>query len=123
MTTPEPSELEAILTLYEQNCMRIREAPVEGEILAVSITHQLETATQKIQSIIDTQTKLATTELLDSLYWMYTQYCGRGHDFMGAGEFASELLENAGYITVDRAGQIIKDNGDSEEQRLREKIE
>lgn len=60
------------------------------------------------------------TELLDSLYWMYTQYCAaRGHLFMGAGETASDLLEDAGYITVNGVGEVIKDNGDSHEQRQR----
>lgn len=58
------------------------------------------------------------TELLDSLYWMYVQYCSGGHLFMGAGETASELLENAGYITCDGAGRIEKDNGDSYEQSV-----
>lgn len=59
------------------------------------------------------------TELLDALYWMYYQYCNTksGHMFMGAGETASELLENAGYIVTDSIGAIIKDNGDSVEQR------
>ena len=60
------------------------------------------------------------TELLDALYWIYTQYCGRGHDFMGAGENASELLENAGYIKVDSAGVITVDNGDSQEQAIKQ---
>lgn len=55
-------------------------------------------------------------EILDALYWMYVQYCSDGHYFMGAGETASELLEDAGYITVDGAGMIIKDNGSSEER-------
>lgn len=49
-------------------------------------------------------------ELLDSLYWMYVQYCSGGHDFMNAGEDASEILVNAGYITVDGAGRILKVN-------------
>lgn len=57
------------------------------------------------------------TELLDALYWMYSQYCSGGHDFMGAGETASELLENAGYIVCDDAGRIGTDNGDSFMQR------
>ena len=49
-------------------------------------------------------------ELLDSLYWMYEQYCaGRGHDFMGAGETACEILEDYGYIIADGAGRVITD--------------
>jgi|JI10StandDraft_1071094.scaffolds.fasta_scaffold156753_5 hypothetical protein len=60
------------------------------------------------------------TELLDSLYWMYTQYCSKGHLFMGAGETASEILEDEGYIVVDSAGEIIKDNGDSNEQKTKQ---
>ena len=60
------------------------------------------------------------TQLLDALYGMYSQYCSGGHDFMGAGEDASELLENAGYIKVNGAGEIIQDNGDSHEQRLKQ---
>ncbi len=71
-------------------------------------------AKQAILALIATQ----KAELLDSLYWMYVQYCSGGHDFMGAGETASELLENAGYIETDGAGRITKDYGDSEEQRL-----
>lgn len=58
------------------------------------------------------------TELLDALYWMYMQYCSGGHYFMGGGEDASELLENAGYITVNGGGEIIKDNGDSLDQQV-----
>jgi hypothetical protein len=53
--------------------------------------------------------KLTKKEILDSLYWMYVQYCGNGHSFMGAGEDASEILEQYGYIEVDGAGVIIKD--------------
>lgn len=68
------------------------------------------------QAILDWHNKQEAT-LLDALYWMYSQYCSGGHDFMGAGEDASELLENAGYITTDGAGRIVKDNGDSTEQR------
>jgi hypothetical protein len=50
--------------------------------------------------------------------------CGtRGHDFMGAGETASELLENAGYIEVDGTGRITKDNGDSYEHNNLNKSE
>ena len=58
-------------------------------------------------------------EKLDALYWMYTQYCSDGHLFMGAGETASEILENAGYIKTDGSGRVVEDNGDSEEQRLK----
>jgi hypothetical protein len=60
------------------------------------------------------------TEILDALYWMYIQYCGDGHYFMGAGETASEILENAGYIEVDGAGVITKDNGDSQTRQMTE---
>jgi hypothetical protein len=64
------------------------------------------------EAIYTAQTKQESrTELLDALYSMYVQYCGGGHDFMNAGEDASELLENAGYIQVDEAGRITKDNG------------
>lgn len=52
-------------------------------------------------------------ELLEALYWMYVQYCSDGHLFMGAGETAAEILEREGYIEVDGAGAITKDNGDS----------
>lgn len=48
---------------------------------------------------------------------MYTQYCSKGHLFMGAGETASDILEDEGYIVVDSMGEIIKDNGDSSEQK------
>lgn len=73
---------------------------------------------EAILALIERGKLEAETELLDALYWMYIQYCSKGHLFMGAGETASELLENAGYITVDSAGLIVKDNGDSQEQRL-----
>lgn len=55
---------------------------------------------------------MSKKELLDALYSMYMQYCNDkwGHRFMGAGEKASELLENAGYIVVDNIGAIVKDN-------------
>lgn len=48
-------------------------------------------------------------EILDSLYHMYSQYCSGGHDFMGAGEIASEILEDYGYIKVDGAGCITEE--------------
>lgn len=51
-------------------------------------------------------------EILNALYWMYLQYCSNGHDFMGAGETASDILEYYGYIEVDITGKIIKDNGE-----------
>lgn len=53
-------------------------------------------------------------EALDSLYNMYMQYCNDkwGHRFMGAGESASEILENAGYIVVNDIGAVVKDNYD-----------
>ena len=51
-------------------------------------------------------------ELLDALYGMYMQYCSGkwGHHFMNAGELASEILEEEGYIQVDNIGAVIKDN-------------
>lgn len=59
------------------------------------------------------------TEALDALYHMYVQYCSGkwGHQFMGAGETASEILEDAGYIVVDNIGAILKDNGDSHDRK------
>lgn len=66
-------------------------------------------ATQSIQAQLDIAVKEANKDILDALYWMYVQYCGKGHDFMGAGEDASELLEKAGYIKVDSAGRITED--------------
>lgn len=66
---------------------------------------------------VEAKAEKRQTELLDSLYWMYMQYCAQqGHLFMGAGETASELLEDAGYIVVDNIGVVTKDNGDSYEQ-------
>ena len=50
-------------------------------------------------------------EVLDSLYWMYSQYCSSGHDFMNAGEDASEILELYGYIKVNSIGAIVKEYG------------
>jgi hypothetical protein len=76
----------------------------------------IEQAKQAINLYIEERVKEAEKANLDALYWMYIQYCSGGHDFMGAGETASEILENAGYITVDGAGRIIKDNDDSQER-------
>lgn len=56
-------------------------------------------------------------KLLDALYWMYMQYCSSGHQHMNAGEDASEILQDEGYIKVDQSGKVIRDNGDSEEQK------
>ena len=53
--------------------------------------------------------KPSKKEILDSLYWMYSQYCSGGHDFMSAGETASEILELYKYIEVDNVGVILKD--------------
>lgn len=79
-------------------------------------TESLKEATQAIKELIDQR----EIEILDALYWMYVQYCGNGHDFMNAGENASELLEKAGYIKVDGVGRVLVDNGDSQEQKLKE---
>lgn len=49
-------------------------------------------------------------EILDSLYSMYVQYCSEGHDFISAGESASQILEEQGYIKIDLAGKIVNDN-------------
>jgi hypothetical protein len=75
---------------------------------------------KEVMALISDTVAKAERENLDALYWMYIQYCSGGHDFMGAGEDASEILENAGYITVDGAGRVLKDFGDSEEQKLSE---
>ena len=49
-------------------------------------------------------------ELLEALYWMYIQYCGKdGHLFMGAGETAGDILEEYGYLKLNTDGTIIKD--------------
>jgi len=53
--------------------------------------------------------KPSKKEILDALYYMYTQYCSGGHNFMGAGEEASEILELYKYIEVDNTGTIVKD--------------
>lgn len=54
--------------------------------------------------------KYTKKEILDSLYFMYSQYCSKdGHDFMGAGELASEILEDYDYIRVDGAGRITEE--------------
>lgn len=103
---------------------------VNGQVFAlltnyIESTSQVERVALRIGNIINTQKRLYAeireTELLDALYWMYYQYCDTksGHMFMGAGETASEILEDAGYITVNSIGAIIKDNGDSAEQRAR----
>jgi len=52
--------------------------------------------------------KPSKKEILNALYWMYVQYCSKGHDFMGAGEQASEILELYRYIEVDSIGAITK---------------
>lgn len=72
----------------------------------------------KLKTLFTEHSKERETELLDALYWMYVQYCNgkNGHMFMSAGETASELLEDAGYIVVDSIGEVIKDNGDSFER-------
>lgn len=77
--------------------------------------------TDKAISLIKSEEHKRETELLDSLYWMYVQYCSgkSGHLFMGAGETASELLEDAGYIVAGTMGEILKDNGDSYDQEKR----
>jgi len=71
---------------------------------------------KELLALIQQERDRAVLEALDALYWMYIQYCSGGHDFMGAGEGASELLENAGYIKVDSAGRIVKRYGDSTER-------
>ena len=105
MTTQERLRKE-LAQLVEDYC----KSPKEDVLAWIKIHPK---AIDSLLQLIETE----KIELLDALYWMYTQYCGKGHYFMGAGETASELLENAGYITVDGAGVITKDNGDSEEQR------
>lgn len=45
-------------------------------------------------------------KLADALLDMYDQYCGDGHDFMSAGEFASSVLEEYGYATFDEVGRM-----------------
>ena len=46
-------------------------------------------------------------ELADALISMYEQYCDTGHDFMGAGEEASLVLESQRYATFDGAGKLL----------------
>lgn len=55
-------------------------------------------ATPKAQSNQVVELKLALTEAIIALADMYDQYCGDnfGHDFMGAGENAIEILEKYG---------------------------
>jgi len=66
-------------------------------------------AEQALNLYIEERVADAEKKNLDALYWMYDQYCSGSHDFMGAGEDASEILENAGYIEIDGAGRITKD--------------
>ena len=61
-----------------------------------------------ILSLFEEEITQSNSQLLDALYGMYIQYCPDGHDFMGAGEDASELLEDYKYIEVDGAGRITK---------------
>ena len=73
-----------------------------------------------VEAYVTTRVKEAERLRLDALYWMYTQYCSKeGHLFMGAGEEASSILEDAGYIVVDGTGRVTKDNGDSQEQKIK----
>lgn len=112
MTSQQDKELSRILDKYAEHYF--------NEVEGFKSNHTL-TKVEAIQALTswkDKEVKTRETELLDSLYWMYSQYCSGGHDFMGAGETASDLLENAGYIEADGAGRITKDNGDSYEQSL-----
>ena len=71
--------------------------------------------TQTIEKIQAETTRLQMElkETTEALYSMYLQYCStEGHLFMGAGERASELLEESGYIVVDGIGRTVKDNTD-----------
>ena len=98
MTTPE-DRIYGLLVSYGINLID------EGRT-AKSLTTQIE-------ALITLHTQKAEQEILDALYWMYNQYCSnRGHDFMGAGEVASDILERRGYIEVDGTGRVTKDNTD-----------
>jgi len=54
----------------------------------------------------DLEHKNVLEEILDSLESMYQQYCQDGHQFMTAGEGASELLERYGRLKLDEVGRI-----------------
>lgn len=88
-----------VSNIYYKDCTAEVEAIIEAE-------------KAKIKDTVRSQREI---KLLDALYRMYVQYCSGkwGHQFMGAGETASELLEDAGYIVVNDIGEILKDNGDS----------
>lgn len=92
----------------------------DGEQECITYINPIDTeeAKQQLKALFTEHSKERETELLDALYWMYVQYCNgkNGHMFMSAGETASELLEDAGYIVVDSIGEVIKDNGDSFER-------
>ena len=104
----KPVTIDEILLILAQQTSLIP----RGKTVSVDNTKCLVDAKLAINKMVNEK----QTELLDSLYLMYIQYCANGHLFMGAGETASELLENAGYITTNGAGRVVKDNGDSNEQ-------
>lgn len=106
------NKLERIIADHNKEMRRDMASEITGGTRSKSVTDVV-----TVKALLGWHNK-QETKLLDALYWMYTQYCAKdGHLFMGAGEEASELLENAGYITTDGAGRVINDNGDSFEQR------
>ena len=69
----------------------------------------------ELMNLITLHTQKEERNILNALYGMYNQYCATGgHAFMGAGEDASDILERYGYIEVDGAGRVTKDNIDAD---------
>lgn len=80
------------------------------ELMEASNLEAISQAEQDIEKLIEQRCAERERHILEALYSMYEQYCEDGHMFMSAGERASEILENYGYLETDGAGRIVKSN-------------
>lgn len=79
---------------------------VRDEVLMKDLDEFFLRALSAFGDAIEKEGREEKEKLADALLDMYDQYCGDGHDFMSAGEFASSVLEEYGYATFDEVGRM-----------------
>ncbi len=116
MTNPLEDEIEKIVKEFDFSFDYFPAGKYEGGktiyqgsrkiFTKLEVKEWLRSALSRYRESVLEESNKDKEELAEVLLSMYTQYCSDGHQFMSAGEGASEVLERLGYLNVDEAGRI-----------------